>query len=173
MALKEDRTGLEKKFYDLCEKLVPEAGLELYDLEYLPGSYELRVYIRNPQTKTAVIEDCIAVDRALTPFLEEEWVPEKLTLEVSSPGLFRVLRTSAHFAEVAGENVCLTLRERIDAAQYPGLPKSVEKNKKFVALMTGVHETGIEILIDEMKVKIPFENIKKANLETSLNHKEH
>lgn len=165
MVLRQSRTGLEQKFYELCERVIPETGLELYDLDYLPGSGELRVYIRNPETMTAVIEDCIAVDRALSPFLEEEWTPSKLSLEVSSPGLFRSLRTVAQFKETKGEKVALTLTKKIEDND---LPPSIKNNKKLIGTLLRADESGVELDIEGHSLAIGYDMIKKANLETEI-----
>ena len=165
MVLRGERTGMEKRFYELCERVVPETGLELYDLDYLTGSSELRVYVRDPETKTAVIEDCVKVDRALSPYLEEDWTPEKLTLEVSSPGLFRGLRTLEHFQEVVGETITLSLSGKIEGE---GLSKAALSSKKLTVPLKAVDEKGIVVEIENKAIVIEFEKIKKANLETEL-----
>jgi ribosome maturation factor RimP len=165
MVLRAERTGLEKRFFELCEEVIPQTGLELYDLDYLPGSSELRVYIRDPKTKTAVLEDCIAVDRALTPFLEGEWTPEKLTLEVSSPGLFRSLRTHEQFKEVVGEAISVTLSKKVEGE---GLPPSITGNKKLRLDLVGVQDDGLKVRGEGQEFFIQYDSIKKANLETEL-----
>jgi ribosome maturation factor RimP len=165
MVLRGERTGMEKRFFELCERVVPETGLELYDLDYLTGSSELRVFIRDPQTKTAVIEDCMKVDRALSPFLEEDWTPEALTLEVSSPGLFRHLKTLEHFKEVVGENITLSLSGKIVGE---GLSKAALSLKKITAPLKAVDDKGLVVEIENKAIVIEFEKIKKANLETEL-----
>lgn len=168
MVLRGERTGMEKRFFELCERVIPEQGLELYDLDYLPGSGELRVFIRNPQTQTAQLEDCMRVDRALSPSLEEDWTPEKLTLEVSSPGLFRPLRTVAHFQETVGEMVSLQLAQKLEDE---GLSKATKSTKKIVALLKEVAPEGIKIELEGQVVSLAFDQIKKANLETDLSTK--
>jgi ribosome maturation factor RimP len=165
MVLRAERTGMEKRFFELCERVVPETGLELYDLDYLTGSSELRVYVRDPLTKTAVIEDCMKVDRALTPFLEEDWTPESLTLEVSSPGLFRQLRNLEHFKEAIGETVTLTLTGKIEGE---GLSKAALSLKKVTAPLKAVNESGLVVVVENVDIGIDFNKIKKANLETEL-----
>lgn len=165
MVLRAERTGMEKRFFELCERVVPETGLELYDLDYLTGSSELRVFIRDPQTKTAVIEDCMKVDRALSPYLEEDWTPESLTLEVSSPGLFRHLRTMDHFKEVIGEQITLTLSGKLEGE---GLSKAALGLKKVTAPLKALSDEGVVVEIENQDIVIKFEKIKKANLETEL-----
>ena len=67
MELEIKRSNLEQKFFELTEKIVHENNYALYDVEYHSGSSTLRVFIMDPETKTAVIEDCVKVDRAFDP----------------------------------------------------------------------------------------------------------
>ena len=167
MVLRAKRSGIEKKFYDLCVDVVVGVGLELYDLDYIPGSSTLRVFIQNPQTGTADIEECAQVDRALGPFIEEaEWMPETLTLEVSSPGLFRTLTNEEHFRLVTGETVQLTLKKKLNADE---LPKKIQGTKKIVGVLKEVHEDRIDLeLKNNISLTFMFEDIAKANLETQI-----
>ena len=82
MELFKKRTGLEEKFYKACETVTVEHDYVIYDMDYIQGSSTVRLFIMNPETKTAVIEDCIKVDRGLSPFFEEDWVPEDVVLGI-------------------------------------------------------------------------------------------
>ena len=57
MDINQERTGLEKKFYLMCEPVVQEAGYRLYDLEYISTQKLLRLYIQNPATGSVITED--------------------------------------------------------------------------------------------------------------------
>lgn len=82
----------------IAEQAIQQAGLSLYELEYLPAKKFLRLYIINESTKTAVIDECVKVDHLITPLLEDlSTIPSGITLEVSSPGLFRGLKNRKHF----------------------------------------------------------------------------
>jgi ribosome maturation factor RimP len=165
MELVRDFKGIEKKFFDLCLKIVEEQGLKLYDMEYFGSQKLLRVYIYNQETSTAVIEDCSKVDRAFTPYFEtEDWLPE-LTLEVSSPGMFRNLKTREHFDSVVGDRVSVTISKKVDEQQCPGFSKKVYKERKFKENLVAVSDEGIELEVEDKKLFIDWLNIKKANLE--------
>jgi ribosome maturation factor RimP len=166
----QERSAIEQKFYDLSLKIVGELSLVLYDMEWIPGSGDLRLFIMDPLTKTANLEDCIRVDRATTPYFESEtWMPENVTLEVSSPGLFRELRNIAHFETVIGEDVSLTLSKAISEEQSLDFPKSLRNNLKLKAKLLSISEEKIKVEVKEIILEIPFEQIKRANLETNLN----
>jgi len=168
LVLREERSGMDKKFFELCQKVVSAEGLEIYDLDYLPGSHELRLYIQNPETGTAVIEDCIKIDKAMTPFIEEEeWMPSELTLEVSSPGVYRNLTSLEHFKTVEGQNVQLTLKKKLDD-DLEGLPKKLKGQKKIIGTLIEVLEEGIAIEIEDLRIDLKYDEIKKANLEVDI-----
>lgn len=168
MAIEEEKTGMELKFYNLCQKVVEEESLKLYDMEYLPGSGELRVFVLDEKTGTAVIDDCIRVDRAFDPYLEEDWVPETLTLQVSSPGLFRKLKTKEHFVSAIGEKVKLQLKEQLGKLVSEA-PKEIAGDKKVICLLEDVIEDKLSLKYKEFVFEVPFREIKKANLETDIN----
>ena len=112
MLVDKDRSGIEKKFFELCSKVVAAQCLSIYDLEYVRSNKLLRVYIINEETNTAVIDECVGVDRAMSPYFEsEDWIPEEIILEVSSPGLFRKLKTRKHFECVIGSNIELVVKK--------------------------------------------------------------
>lgn len=98
------------------EKTVTAMGYELVDLERSSGGL-LRVYIdRMPgrsyltgESEFVLVEDCEAVTRQLQYVLEVDNV-DYARLEVSSPGLDRPLKTSAHYARFVGEQVIVTLK---------------------------------------------------------------
>ena len=166
--INQKKEGLEAKFYELCQKLTSENNLELYDLDYLSNNHTLRVFIMNPETKTAVVEDCVLIDRALAPFVEEEeWMPETLTVEVSSPGIFRNLKTTRHFEWSIGERVSITIQGSLSDATIEKLPKSLQGQKKFIGFVETANDENIVLNIEEKNINIPIELdlIKKAQWE--------
>ncbi len=173
MVFKANRTGLELKFFEIASKVVSAEGLELYDLEWSPNSGNLCVYIMNPDTKTAVLDDCVKVDRAFSPYVEEEsWVPDNLVLEVSSPGLFRHLNQIKHFQMSLGQDVSLTLNKNISEEQAPEFPRALRNNMKIKVTLVEATNDHIVIEAKGIKASIPYTQIKKANLETDINYKE-
>lgn len=170
MVLRGPRSGMELKFYEIASKILSELNLEMYDLEWTAPSGQLSLYIMDPKTKTALIEDCVKVDRAFTPFIESEsWMPENLTLEVSSPGLFRYLTSIEHFKGVINQEVTLNLTKKIDEVVYPDFPKVLRNNLKIKVKLLEVKEDSIVFDARGVLVEIPYAQIKKANLETDFN----
>ncbi len=166
MFLDKERSGLEKKFFEMSSEIIQNCGYELYDLDYLQGSQTLRVFIRNPETDTADLEDCVKIDRALTPFIQEEsWVPESLVLEVSSPGIYRNLKTRKHFEESLDEVISLTVVGDLKAEKNKEINPKVLKQKKFRGLLKSVGSEEINLETENKILAIDFDQIKKANID--------
>ena len=98
----------------------------------------------------------------------EAWIPENFTLEVSSPGLYRVLTTVKHFQDVVGQEVLLHLLAKIDEVKYPEFPKALRNNLKLKAKLISVTSEGVVVDAKGAIVEILYEQIKKANLETDI-----
>ncbi|MFN8370878.1 MAG: hypothetical protein U0T83_09680 [Bacteriovoracaceae bacterium] len=160
------RNELVDKFFNLTKQIVENEGLSLYDLEFLPGKGILRVYIMNAKTKTALIDDCVRVDHAFTPFIESEsWMPTSLTLEVSSPGVYRVLKTNEHYSMAIGEVVSIILHNEAAQRMFKG-------NVKLRGKLVSVEADGFAIKVvnkkSEQEFKLNFKDVKKANLDPDL-----
>lgn len=166
MELIQERSGVEGKFFNLCSKVALENGLELYDLEYVIGSKLLRLYIMDKKTKTALIEDCAKIDHALTPYFETEtWMPDEVTLEVSSPGVYRGLRTLEHFSMAIDKNISVVLNKNLSGEDYKDMPRSITAEKKLKGKLQQVLDNKVELVIGKFLVPVTFENIKRANLD--------
>jgi ribosome maturation factor RimP len=170
MVLKGPRQGIELKLFDLTQKILSENNLDLYEMEWNSSSGNLVVYIQNPKTNSAVLEDCVKVDRGFTPYMETEtWIPDNFTLEVSSPGLYRVLTSVKHFKNVEGQDIMLHLIKKIDEEKYPNFPKVLRNNLKLKLLLVKASETGLLVDAKGILMEIPYDQIKRANLETDIN----
>ena len=101
--------------YALALPIVEQAGCTLWDVEYVKEAGEgfLRVYIdRNGGVD---IDCCEAVSRPLSDALDDaDPIQGSYTFEVSSAGLDRVLRKSAHFAQCMGRQVDVKLYRPVD-----------------------------------------------------------
>lgn len=164
-ALNLERKGIEGRFWQLCEKIAKGQNLCLYDLDYLPGQHLLRVFIMDEKTQTAVLEDCVNIDKALDSYLEEDWVPSVLTVEVSSPGLFRKLKERRHFQWSIGKRISVSITGSLET---PDL--KLKKQKHFVGNVLEVGEDGVKLNMKDknFEVFIPFQQIKKAGWEPSF-----
>src|SRR5213082_76687 len=144
---------LRERLWARLEPLLTRLGYELIELDYAPGHGRslLRLYI-DAQAGVG-LEDCERVSRAVAALLDvEDPIPCAYTLEVSSPGFDRLLRTQAHFGRFVGSRVFVELREpRAGRRRYTG------------KLLT-VDDTGIALEVDRERVAVAFAEIGKARL---------
>jgi ribosome maturation factor RimP len=89
---------------ELIEPIAADLGVDLFDLEF--GGSQLKVTLDRPGgiDMQAVAAATRAISRALD---EADPIAGTYTLEVSSPGLERALRTPAHFAWAVGQQVAV------------------------------------------------------------------
>lgn len=157
------RQGIEQKFVELASEVVKKQGLELYDLDYFPGQGLLRLFIYDEKTDTAQLDDCVKVDHALTPFIEElDWMPEELTLEVSSPGVYRHLRSTHHFFMVKGKDITVVLNSKMKPEDQRF--QVLKGQKKISGKLVSVSDMNIELEINGENIEFDFNELKKANL---------
>jgi ribosome maturation factor RimP len=143
------RDTLETRLGPLVEGL----GYELWELEYSPGrgSGLLRLYIDAEAGIT--LDDCEQVSRVVSEVLDaEDPIPGQYTLEVSSPGLERPLRTAAHFARFVGETV------HVETVQ------AFEGRRRFKGALVAAGAETIEVDVDGKRWTLPLSGIRKAHL---------
>lgn len=145
--------ALHDRLVDLIEPLLAQLGYELVDLEYIParGRGAVRIFIDRPEG--VGLDDCERVSREVSARLDvEDPIPTAYTLEVSSPGDDRVLRTRAHFDRFVGSRVFVEL-----AAPRQG-------RRRYTGLLRNVADEGVELEVDRQIVEVPFREIGKARL---------
>lgn len=169
MDINQERAGLEKKFLMMCEPVVQEAGYRLYDLEYITGQKLLRLYIQDPRTGSALIEDCVKVDHALSPAFETEtWIPEDVVLEVSSPGVYRHITNLEHFKMSLNELIAVVIMGQLSDEQVAGAPKGIKGEKKFRGKLLEVYDEDFVIEIKGYPLRLTYKQTKKVNLDPDL-----
>lgn len=87
---------------EIVAPLLAELGLELDDLEHTGGTLRVTVDREGGASIDAIAAATRAISRALD---EADPIPDHYTLEVSTPGLERALRTPVHFAKAVGKTV--------------------------------------------------------------------
>ena len=144
---------LRDQLGELLTPVVAGLGYELWELEFAPraGGGLLRLYIDSPAGIS--LDDCERVSRAVSGTLDAaDPIPGAYTLEVSSPGLDRVLRTPAHFERFTGERVKLEMMQ------------PVEGRKRFAGRLTKVAGGEITLELENGAVRLPIDDIHKARL---------
>jgi ribosome maturation factor RimP len=154
---------LRERLIALIEPVLVRLGYELVELEYAAGRSQavVRLFIDHlgidkaagQEGQGITVDDCERVSREVAALLDvDDPVPTAYTLEVSSPGFDRVLRTPAHFERFVGSRVFVELK----------VPRA--GRKRYTGMLQAVNATGIELEVDKQKVEVPFDEIGKARL---------
>ncbi len=103
-------TAVEK----LVLPILAGTDLELVDVEYIKErDWYLRIFIDRPEG--IGIDDCQELSEKIEAVLDEQdLIPSAYILEVSSPGLDRVLKKDRDFVREAGKTVDVSLYEPVD-----------------------------------------------------------
>ena len=110
----------------VAARVAASYGLDIFDVQFRreAAGMVLRIQIDRPGPAATAedsvsVEDCAAVSRDLSAVLDvEDIVPTAYTLEVSSPGLDRPLRTADDFRRFAGRRAKLVMREAVDGQTF-------------------------------------------------------
>lgn len=100
---------------ELLAPTVSELGYLLWDVEYAKEGADYHLTVTIDSAEGITIDDCERVHRAIDPILDEaDPIDDAYILNVSSPGIERVLRTDAHLCASIGSRVELRLFSAID-----------------------------------------------------------
>jgi len=140
--------------------ILESLGMELVDIEFVRAGRNsvLRLFIDKEGGVT--LDDCADVSRELSAILDvEDIIPGHYSLEISSPGLDRPLRTPADYERFAGHLV--------KVRTYEALPDDAgNKRKTFIGHLLGLADGVVAMKLSEgQSASIPLEKIAKANLE--------
>ena len=138
--------------HELINKTVTGLGYELVDIEQSPRGRVLRLFIDKADKLSGIdVEDCALVSNQLSRVLTVEEVDYD-RLEVSSPGLDRVLKKPADFERFAGSEINLRLR----------LPMGGRRN--FNGVLRGMQDGKVCLTMDTGDLELDLGNIDKARL---------
>ena len=178
--------NIEEKVENLLGGIIQDLGYELYDVIYEKeaNDYYLRIFIDKPEGID--LNDCEKVNNAITDKLDEaDYIKEQYFLEVSSPGLERILRKEKHLETNLGKEVVLhlfkpicievqegknNLEELTDKKQEKKKEKSKKKDKKganqkqIEGILKGFEENQLILEIKNQEITIQRKDIAVIKL---------
>jgi ribosome maturation factor RimP len=143
----------DEKIQALLEPTIAALGFELWGLEYLSQGRHttLRVYIDGENGIN--VSDCAEVSRQVSSILDvEDPITGEYTLEVSSPGVDRLLFQPDQYTGYVGEWIEVRLR-----APFEG-------RRKFKGTLKGIEGEEIVVQVDNHEFLLPFTSIDKAQV---------
>ena len=147
------RSDIEQLVSQEVETIIAGTDLELVDVEYVrERDWYLRVFI--DKEGGVGLEDCQAVSEKLSEFLDvTDPITDKYLLEVSSPGLDRILKKDTDFVRYKDRDVDVHF-----FTPYKGV-------KSLTARLVGKDESGVvHLLIDEEDAAIDSKDISQIRL---------
>ena len=145
--------NIESKIENLIKPIINNLEYELYDVQYLKEGkdYFLRITIDKPGG--VMIEDCEKVNQAIDEILDTaDMIKTSYFLEVSSPGIERILRKPWHFEKQIGNKIQLKLF------------KSVNQQKNLEGILRSFQEDRVELQIEDECIEIEKKNIAIAKV---------
>jgi ribosome maturation factor RimP len=139
----------------LLQPVIEGLGYELWELEFQPGRGNglLRIYLDTEADAGITVDDCERVSRAVSDVLDaQDPIPGNYTLEVSSPGIERPLRTARHFAPYPGETVFVEMVHVVD------------DRRRFKGRLVAADEEAIEVEVEGRTHRLPISGIRRAHL---------
>ena len=138
---------------ELIEPGLLAKGLELVDVEFKKEgkNWVLRVFIDKEGGVT--LEDCQKISRLAGDLIEvEEVIEPTYTMEVSSPGLNRVLKKEKDFIRCSGKKIGVQCHAPLNG------------RKKFTGILKDFKNQSIHLEVDGQIQTISINRVAKANL---------
>jgi len=132
---------IEERVEELIKDKIENIGYSLYDVEYAKEgpNYYLRIFIDSE--KGIDLNDCEKVSNEINEKLDEaDYIKEQYFLEVSSPGVERILRKDRHLEQNIGKQVEAKL-----------FKKDENGNKNYIGELKKFDEQTVTI--DEVKIE--------------------
>lgn len=149
-----DCKEIEKRAEAVAAPILANLGYSLVACEFTfeDGRWQLRLFVDREGGVT--VGDCARASHAVEDAIAvEDFIPAAYNLEVSSPGIFRPLRTEDDFKRYTGE------RARIKTVEPIG------GRSNFRGILIGVEGGQVAVSIDGTKFTVPMEKIGRARLD--------
>ena len=146
--------SIEERVESLLKEKIEAIGYDLYDVEYSKEgkNYFLRIFI--DKTEGIDLNDCEKVNNEIDEILDKaDYIKEQYFLEVSSPGIERIIRKEKHLKKYIGHEINIKL-----------FKKDKNGNKEYQGILKAFDQENIEL---EENIKIERKNI--AQIKTVYN----
>ncbi len=153
-----DKVSIIKRVRAIAERVSEANEIELVHVDIAGTKRDSVVRIYIDKEGGVTLDDCSTVSREVEAVLDEEdLIPARYVLEVSSPGIERELYNLGDFEKFSGQMIKVKTKQAVDG------------QKTFVGNLVGV--AGNTVTVDDrVKGVVNFEyaDIDKANLKIDL-----
>ncbi len=142
----------------LAEPVIEENDCELVDAEYKKEGSEqiLRFYVEAKEGRVT-LDQCTEINRQISDIIDTmEDITQSFVLEVSSPGIFRVLKKEKDYIRYSGNLVSVSLYKSVEGV----------KSKQFIATLVGFDTENKTFTFDSQGeiFNVEEKNVAKINL---------
>ncbi len=140
--------SIEEKIESLVTKPINNLGYDVYDVQYVKEGkdYYLRIFI--DKQEGIDLNDCEKVNNEINNLLDEaDYIKDQYFLEISSPGIERILRKDKHLKDNIGKMVEVKLF------------KPINKQKNIEGTLNNFDKDFILLKTDENEIKIDRKDI--------------
>ena len=142
--------NIAEQVWDFLLPVVNNLGYYLWDVEYVKEGSECYLRINIDSEDGITLDDCEIVHRAIDPVIDEhDPIENAYHLEVSSPGIERVLRREDHIEAFAGEEVEVKLFAPLDG------------KKSFRGILGGIKDGVVTVTVGEQTYEIEHKKISR------------
>ena len=141
---------IEDRVAELVKDKIENIGYNLYDVEYAKEgpNYFLRIYIDSP--KGIDLDDCEKVSNEINEILDEaDYIKEQYFLEISSPGVERVIRKNKHLQD--------NLNKEVYVKTYVALPET--NSKEITGNLIKYDDNNVTLEDNNKQITIERKNI--------------
>ncbi len=145
--------NIEEKVETLLKPKIEEIGYDLYDVEYAKEgkNFFLRIFIDKPEGID--LTDCEKVSNSINDILDQaDYIKDQYFLEVSSPGIERILKKDKHLEQNKEKEIQVKL-----------FKKDEKGKKEYQGILHDFDEETITIK-DELKEKTETIKIERKNI---------
>ncbi|MFN8052905.1 MAG: ribosome maturation factor RimP [Acidimicrobiales bacterium] len=132
---------------DLVAPIVAGLDADIYDIEYGSGVFRLTLDRPGGIDLDTIAEATRQISRQIDL---DDPIPSKFTLEVTSPGLERTLRTPAHWATAIGDVVSVKMKPGFDG------------DRRVQGVLSAVDDATATLDVDGTEVRCPLDEVDRA-----------
>jgi ribosome maturation factor RimP len=144
----------QKQLTTIIQPVIEDLGFDLWGIEYMPqkSGALVRIYIDHPQGIS--VDNCADCSREISAILDvEDPIKSAYVLEVSSPGLDRVLFDANQFNDYLGHQAKVKLAQPINGS------------RKITGTIKSVSEDDITLENELGEYSFNINNVMKARLQ--------
>jgi len=153
---------VEQKIREIAGQLADELGFDLVEAHFYGQGRRGVLKVAIDREGGVTLDDCELFSRRLGGLLDvEDPLAGPYTMEISSPGLDRPLKSADDFRKKVGKVLRIVTREKIDDESF------------FVGRLMEVRETSVVLSVRRKKnvdveIEIPFDRISRAQMEIEV-----